>query len=112
MHRETSARVISCFKQVIATLDTLTTKKHDEDAKGVRVQMLLPMSILKLLLVAEVLVPINFCFLQMRSLNYSLIILKFQQVTKLHKIKENLPNYDAVDVIEIFPVGLRFAEVF
>ena len=63
--------------------------------------MLSPMSILMLLLLAEVLVPINdFCrFLQTRSLKYSLIILKFQRVVaKLDKIKENIPNYDAVDI--------------
>ena len=52
-------RVISRFKQVIATLDTLTIEKRDEDAKGIRDQMLSPMSILMLLLLAEVLVTIN-----------------------------------------------------
>ena len=80
-HGETSARVIRRFKQVIDTLDTLTTEKRDKDAKGIRDQMLSPMSILMLLLLAEVLVPINnFCrFLGTISLNYSLIISKFQQ---------------------------------
>ena len=93
MHRETSASVISRFSQVITALDALTNEKHDKDAKGIRDQMLLPMSILMLLLLAEVLVPIdNFCrFLQTRNLNYSLIMFKFQQaVNKLQKIKTNL----------------------
>ena len=78
-HGETSATVTSRFKQVIATLDTLTTEKRDEDAKGIGDQMLSYMSILMLLLLAEVLVPINnFCrFLQTISLNYSLTISKF-----------------------------------
>ena len=92
-HRETSARVISRFKQVIAALDALTNEKRDEDAKGIRDQLLSPTSILMLLLLAEVLVPINnFCrFLQTRNLNYSLIMSKFQRVvTKLEKIKTNL----------------------
>ena len=100
-HGETSARVISRFKQVIATLDALTSEKRDEGAKSIIDQMLSPMSILMLLLLAEVLVPINdFCrFLQTRSLKYSLIISKFQRVVaKLDKIKENIPNYDAVDI--------------
>lgn len=53
-HGETSARVIGRFKQVIATLDTLINEKRDEDAKGIRDQMLSPTSILMLLLLAEV----------------------------------------------------------
>ena len=100
-HRETSVRVISRFKQVITALDTLTNEKRDEDAKGIRDQLLSPMSILMLLLLAEMLVPINnFCrFLQTRNLNYSLIMSKFQWVvTKLEKIKTNLRNHDAIDV--------------
>ena len=116
--RGTSVRIISRFKQVIATLDTLTIEKRDEDAKGIRDQMLSPMSILMLLLLAEVLVTISnfYRFLQTRSLNYILIISKFQRVvTKLHKIKENLPNYDAVDVsLRYFQLAsdlLKFSEI-
>ena len=65
-HGETSACVISRFKEVIDTLDTLTTKKRYKDEKGIREHMLSPMSILMLLLLAEVLVPINnfCCFLK------------------------------------------------
>ena len=101
MHRETSASVISRFSQAITALDALTNEKRDKDAKGIRDQMLSPTSILMLLLLAEVLVPIdNFCrFLQTRNLNYSLIMFKFQQaVNKLQKIKTNLWNHDAIDV--------------
>ena len=117
-HGETSARVVSRFKQVIATLDARTTEKRDEDSKSIRDQMLSPMSILMLLLLAEVLVPINnFCrFLQTRSLNYSLIISKFQRVVaKLDKIKESIPNYDAVDIsFRCFQLAsglLKFSEI-
>ena len=69
-HGETAC-VISRFKQVITALDALTNEKCDEDAKGIRDQLLLPMSILMLLLLADVLVPINnfCCFLQTRNLN-------------------------------------------
>ena len=115
-HGETSALVISRFKQVIATLHTLSTGKRDKDAKGIRDQMLSPTLILMLLLLAEVLVPTNnFCrFLQARSLNYSLI--KFQRVvTKLHKIKENLTNHDVVDIsLRYFQLAsdlLKFSEI-
>ena len=100
---------------MIATLDTLITEKRDKDAKGIRDQMLSPKSILMLFLLAEVPLPINnFCrFLQTRSLNYSLIIQRV--VTKLHEIKENLPNYDAVDVsLRYFQLAsdlLKFPEI-
>ena len=101
MYGETSACVISRFKQVITTLDALTNEKHDEDAKGIRDQMLSPMSILMLLLLAAVFVPINnfCCFLQNRNLNYSLIISKFQEVvTKLQMTQTNLQNRDSVSI--------------
>ena len=78
---------------MIAALEALTNEKRDEDAKGIRDQLLSPTSILMLLLLAEVLVPINnfCCFLQTRNSNYSLIMSKFQRVvTKLEKIKTNL----------------------
>ena len=118
MHGETPAHVISWFKQVIAAVDALTKEKRDEDAKGIRDQLLLPTSILMLLLLAEVLVPINnFCrFLQTRNLNYSLIMSKFQRVvTKLEKIKTNLWNHDAIDVnLQYFYLAndlLKFSEI-
>ena len=94
---------------MIATHDMLTTGKCDKDAKGIRDQML-PMLILMLFLLAQVLVPINnfCCFLQTKSLNYSLISSKFHYViTKLHKIKENLPNHDVTDVSYL----LKFSEI-
>ena len=116
-HGETSARVISRYKQVIAALDALTNEKGDEDAKGIRDQLLSPTSILMLLLLAEVLVPINSfcCFLQTRNSNYSLIMSKFQRVvTKLEKIKMNLQNHDAIDVNLYFYLAndlLKFSEI-
>ena len=53
-HGEKSARVIGRFKQVIATLDTLTKEKHDEYTKDIKDQMLFLVSILMLFLRAEV----------------------------------------------------------
>ena len=106
---KTTENLKSMYYTMIATHDMLTIEKCDKDAKGIRDQML-PMLILMLFLLAEVLVPINnfYCFLQTKSLNYSLINSKFPQVmTKLHKIKENLPNYDAIDVSYL----LKFSEI-
>ena len=92
-HGETSVRVISRFKQTVAALDTIFMEKKDPESKGIRDQLLSPSLILMLLLLAEVLVPINnFCrFLQTRNLNYSLVMSKFQRVVKkLEDIKANL----------------------
>ena len=75
------------------TLGALTDEKRDNNAEGIKDKTLSPMSISMLLLLAEVVVPINnFCrFLQTRNLNYSLIMSKFQWVvTILQKIKTNL----------------------
>ena len=82
---------------MIATLDTLTSEKHDKYAKGIRDQMLLPMSILMLLLLVEVLVPSNKFLSFFSNKKFELQLDSFK-VSELHKIKENLPNYDTVDV--------------
>ena len=74
-------------------LGALTDEKCDNNAEGIKDKTLSPMSISMLLLLAEVVVPINnFChFLQTRNLNYSLIMSKFQWVVIiLQKIKTNL----------------------
>ena len=106
---KTTENLKSMYYTMIATHDMLTTGKCDKDTKGIRDQML-PMLILMLFLLAQVLVPINnfCCFLQTKSLNYSLISSKFHQViTKLHKIKENLPNHDVTDVSYLFVSFLK-----
>ena len=75
------------------TLGALTDGKRDNNAEGIKDKTLSPMSISMLLLLAEVVVPINnfCCFLQIRNLNYSLNMSKFQWVvTILQKIKTNL----------------------
>ena len=53
-----------------------------------------------LLLLAEVLVPVNlFCkFLQTRNLNYGLVMAKFKRlIDRLERIKEELPNHGSLD---------------
>ena len=93
--------VVSWFKQMVVALDFCTTEKHDDNANAIRDQVLSPISVLMLLSPAKLLEPISIfcCLLQYKNLNHSLTISKFTQiVTKLSKIKSDLPNHDVVDV--------------
>ena len=80
MHSETTIRIITQFKPLVAALDAIYKDKKDLEAKGMHNILLTPDIILMLLLLAEVLVPINnFCkFLQTRNFNYSLAMTKYQ----------------------------------
>ena len=101
MHSETSIRIITQFKPLVAALDAIYKDKKDLEAKGICNILLTPDIILMLLLLAEVLVPIkNFCkFLQTRNLNYSLAMTKYQQVlSKLEPIKTELPNHSSINI--------------
>ena len=98
-HGDTSVRVISRFKAVVESLDTIFIEKRDPEAKGIRDQLLSPNLIMMLLLLAEVLAPINlFCkFLQTRNLNYSLVMNRYQRViNKLEAIKYGLDDHNSV----------------
>ena len=62
--------------------------------------MLSPNMILILLLLAELLVPVNkFCkFLQTRNVNYNLVMTEFKHViSQLKNIKTYLPHHDMLD---------------
>ena len=113
-HGETSIRVINCFKLLVAALDALFKDKKDPEAKSIRDILLNPQIILMLLLLPEVLVPINnFCkFLQTRNLNYSLVMGKYQRVvSKLETIKKELPNHDSVDTtLKYFNLAKSYLE--
>ena len=83
-----------------AALDAIYKDKNGLEAKGISNTLLTPDIILMLLLLAEVLVPINnFCkFLQTRNLNYNLVMTKYQRVvSKLESIKTELPNHSSID---------------
>ena len=103
---------ITRFKPLVAALDAIYKDKEDLDAKCIRDILLTPDIILMLLLLAELLVPINnFCkFLQMRNLNYSLVMTKYQRVvSKLESIKTELPNHSSIDTnLKHF----KFASIF
>ena len=95
-----SIRVITQFKLLAAALDAVYKDKKDLEAKGIHNILLTPDIILMLLLLAEVLVPVNnFCkFLQTRNLNYSLVMTKYQRVvSKLESIKTELLNHSSID---------------
>ena len=97
---KTSIRVITQLKALVAALDAIYQDKKYQEAKGICNILLTPDIILMLLLLAEVLLPINnFCkFLQTRNLNYSLVMAKYQQVvSKLESIKNELPNHSSID---------------
>ena len=113
-HGETSIRVINRFKLLVAALDALFKDKKDPEAKGIRDILLNSQIILMLLLLAEVLVPINnfYKFLQTRNLNYSLVMGKYQRVvSKLETIKKELPNHDSVDTtLKYFNLAKSYLE--
>ena len=57
--REACVRVISHYEPLINTLDTIFVEKGDAEAEDIREQLLEPNIICMLLLLAEVLAPIN-----------------------------------------------------
>ena len=80
-------------------LDAIYNEKRCLDVKGVRDALLQPQNICMPLLVAELLVPVNYFskFLQ-TSLNHYLIKNKLGSVIeRLKLIQEGLEDYDAID---------------
>ena len=99
-HGEACWRIISRFEPLVDALDAIYNKKRSPDVKGVRDALLQPQNIFMLLLVAELLIPINYFsnFLQTRSLNYSSIRNKLGSVIeRLKLVQEELEDYDAID---------------
>ena len=87
-HGEAWSRIISRFEPLVDALDAIYNEKRRPDVKGVRDTLLQPQIICMLLLVAELLVPINYFskFLQTRNLNYSSIKNKLGSVTERLKL--------------------------
>ena len=99
-HGEACWRIISRFEPLVDALDAIYNKKRPPDVKGVRDALLQAQNIFMLLLVAELLVPINYFskLLQTRSLNYSSIKNKLGSVIeRLKLVQEELEDYDAID---------------
>ena len=100
MHGEACWRIISQFESLVDALDAIYNEKRCPDVKAVRDTPLLPQNICMLLVVAELLVPINYFskFLQTRTLNYSSIKNKLGSFIENFKlILEGLEDYDAID---------------
>ena len=72
MHGEATSHVISRFEPILDALDTIVYEKGYTEAKGVRDQLLEPSITLFLLLLVEVLAPINIFskYLQTSTLVY------------------------------------------
>ena len=99
-HGEACWRIISRFEPLVDVLDAIYNEKRCPDMKGVRNALLQPQNIFMLLLVAELLAPINYFsnFLQTTSLNYSSIKNKLGSVIeRLKLIQEGLEDYDTID---------------
>ena len=99
-HGEACWRIISRFEPLVDALDAIYNEKRCPNVKGVRDALLQPQNICMLLLVAELLVPINYFskFLQTRSLNYSSIKNNLGSVIqRLELIQEGSEDYDAID---------------
>ena len=81
-HGETTKRLISQFQPLIDSLDIMIMKHRKLETIGIRDELLKPRTILMLLIVADVLVPINrfSMFLQKKTLLYADISRKFQQL--------------------------------
>ena len=115
MHGEACWRVISRFDPLVDTLDGIYNEKRCPDVKGVRDALLLPQNICMLLIVAELLVQINYFykFLQTRILNCFSIKDKFWSATeRLKLIHEGLKDYDAIDSsLVYFQKGVEFLTI-
>ena len=81
-HGETCNRIVSRFESLIDALDTLFFEKRDPESKGIRDLLLDSQMILILLLLAEVLAPVNTLsrILQTRNLNFLVLEGKFNRL--------------------------------
>ena len=114
-HGEACWRIVSRFDPLVDALYAIYNRKRCPDVKGVRDTLLLPQNIFMLLLVTELLVPINYLskFLQTRSLNFSSIKNKLGSIVECLKlVQEGLEDYDAIDSSLIhFHKGNKFLTI-
>ena len=87
-HGDATKRLVSRFQSLTDALDSIIMKDRKPETIGIRDDLLKPENILMLLLVADVLVPINrfSMFLQNKNLIYGDIRRKFNQL--LEKIEQ------------------------
>ena len=99
-HGESCICIIFRYEALIAALNQIYTKTRDPETKEFRDPLLTPKIFLMILLLAQVLSPVNrLCqFLQTRNLNFCSIDNKIDERFKQLKIiKEKISLFDVVD---------------
>ena len=114
-HGESCMRIISRFGPLLDALDCIFTQRGDAEAKGVRDQLLEPEIICMLLLLAEVLAPINNFsrYLQTSTLLYCDVTAKLDRLLqRLHTIKDSLANHNSIDSdLKFFNKAVQFLTI-
>ena len=114
-HGESCIRIISRFEPLVDALDTIFFQRGDAEAKGVRDQLLQPDVLCMLLLLAEVLAPINNLskYLQTSTLLYCSVSIKVERLlARLRRIKDDLVNHDSTDsILKYFNKALPFLQI-
>ena len=113
-HGESCIRIISRFHPLIDALDVIFLERGDGEAKGVRDGLLEP-NLLLLLLLAEVLNPINILskYLKTSTLVYTSISAKVNHLTeKMHIIKDSLSDPQVADSkLKFFNKAVSFLHI-
>ena len=114
-HGESTSHIISRFEPILDALDTIVYEKGDAEAKAVRDQLLEPSITLFLLLLAEVLAPVNIFskYLQTSNLVYLSVTSKLSELfSHLNEIKESLQNHDSLDfTLKFFSKAMPFFKI-
>ena len=114
-HDKSCIQVIVRFKRLLDALDSIFMERGDAEAKAVRDQLLQPQIICMLLLLSEVLSPINIFsrYLQTSPLLYCDVGSKLDWLLqRLHLIKDFLKDHDSVDTpLKFFSEVKTFLEI-
>ena len=112
-HGESCIRVIIRFEPLFDALDSIFMERGDAEAKGVREQLLQPEIICMLLLLAEVLSPINISKYLQTSTLYCDVGAKLDRLLqRLHLIKDSLKDHHSVDTpLKFFSKVKSFLEI-
>ena len=113
-HGESCIRVIVSFEPLLDALDSILMERGDAEAKRVRDQLLQLEIICMLLLLAEVLSPINISkYLQASTLLYCDVSAKLDRLFQhLHLIKDSLKDHNCVDTpLKFFSKVKSFLEI-
>ena len=113
-HGESCIRVIIRFEPLFDALDSIFMERGDAEAKGVRDKLLQPEIICMLLLLAEVLSPINIFskYLQTSTLYCDVGATLDRLLQCLHLIKDSLKDHHSVDTpLKFFSKVKSFLEI-